>query len=149
MISKSNNFFEFGLNQVFIELFSGQFLLFHAENWVQIFLTIYGKKGDAYYKDVVARTEYVLTDFLISKVFAILCHQGEDDVNNTNYQALLDTFIEVLQVDLEVENIPLIVATILYFWFEQLPKRISIQQTQNIHQIENQIKVMLNQQVQS
>lgn len=91
---------------------------FHNNKW---------NKGDVYYEDAVARTEFVLKNFPNSKLAAILWHQGEDDVNNTNYQTQHDKFIQQLREDLSAENIPFIVGGMVPFWVEQLPQRISTQ----------------------
>ena len=91
---------------------------FHNNEWNQ---------GNYFYADAVARTEFVLQNYPNSQLSAILWHQGEDDVNNTTYQAQQDSFINEIRKNLTAENVPFILGGMVPYWVEQLPQRIITQ----------------------
>lgn len=80
------------------------------------FLNNKWNKGDSFYNDAVARTLFVLTNYPNSKLSAILWQQGENDVNNTNYQNELDDFIFEIRNDLNAQNIPFILGGMVPAW---------------------------------
>lgn len=83
--------------------------------------------GDDLYEDAVYRVNYALTNFPDSKLVAILWHQGEKDVGNKKYQALLDSMIVNLRRDCgnDGTSLPFVLGRMIPYWVDQSAIRIS------------------------
>jgi hypothetical protein len=81
--------------------------------------------GDTLYNDALTRTNYVLNKYK-SKLVAVLWHQGENDIFNTNYQATLDSMITNLRKDIVGNNndVPFILGGMVPYWSNQDTNRI-------------------------
>lgn len=82
-------------------------------------------KTNDLYEDAVARVNHVLETYPGSELTAVLWHQGETDVvlNNPDYAARLDAFINNLRADIGADQIPLIVGGMVPYWVQQVPDR--------------------------
>ena len=91
------------------------------------FLNNYWNPGDTLYQDAVARTNFVL-DNCNSKLVAILWHQGENDIENPDFQKRLDTMIVKMRKDLRGENnkVPFILGGLVPYWTSQDNSRIRL-----------------------
>lgn len=69
----------------------------------------------ALYTDMIERVQQTLKKYPNSTVKAILWHQGESDVGNTNYSNLLDNFILKSRTDISQE-FPFIVGGMVPYW---------------------------------
>jgi hypothetical protein len=82
------------------------------------------KVGDTLYNDAVMRTNLVLNKFNC-KLAAILWHQGESDIGNSNYQQNLDSMIVNFRKDVAGGNqIPFILGGMVPYWVQQDTSRI-------------------------
>ena len=102
-------------------------LIIPCAKWGTSFIENDWNKGDKLYRDAIERTNYVLSHFRKSKLTAILWHQGESDIENSNYQTDLDNFILNIRKDINQENTPFILGGMVPFWVKQNSKRIAIQ----------------------
>lgn len=92
-------------------------------------------KGDDLYTDAVDRVQSILLRNKESRLLAILWHQGEKDIDNSNYQDSLDDFITNIREDLNAQNVPFIVGGMVPFWVAKEERRQRIQ-----HIIKNTIE---------
>lgn len=81
--------------------------------------------GDLY-QDMIDRYLFIVDKYPNSKLKALLWHQGEADIGNSNYSTLLDNFIKQTRIDLK-EDIPFIVGGMLPSWVKQNKERLIIQ----------------------
>lgn len=82
-------------------------------------------KSNDLYEDAVARVNHLRDTYPNSELAAILWHQGETDVilNNPDYGASLDGFINNLRTDIAAEQVPLILGGMVPYWVQQAPDR--------------------------
>ncbi len=83
--------------------------------------------GDFYYKDAVARTNYVMSRFPNAKLKAVFWQQGEKDAgeNNRHYQENLDCMIKAMRSDIAAagDHTPWLMGGMVPYWVEQKKKR--------------------------
>lgn len=65
-------------------------------------------KGDDLYTDAIERVEHVFKTYPGSDLKVILWHQGEDDLNDPDYQTKLDAMILNIRNDLNLPDVPFI-----------------------------------------
>ena len=81
-------------------------------------------RGDDLYEDAVSRTKYVLSQFPGSDLKTILWHQGEDDIDNPEFQRALDSMIVNFRMDLHTQSIvPFILGGMVPYWSDQSEAR--------------------------
>lgn len=82
-------------------------------------------KTNALYEDAVARVNHVLAQYPNAVLTAVQWHQGETDVvlNNPDFQASLDQFINDLRTDIGHPEVPLIVGGMVPYWVQQATNR--------------------------
>lgn len=71
------------------------------------------------YKDLIERVNFVKQKHPKSIIKAVLWHQGEADTGLTNYDILLDKFINSIRKDLKSESLPFILGGMVPFWVSQ------------------------------
>ena len=69
------------------------------------------------------RVKYVISNFPNSQLVAILWHQGEMDVGNTEYKKDLDTFIKDIREELDCVNTSFILGGMVPYWVNQTQGR--------------------------
>lgn len=79
------------------------------------------------YTDMIERVQKTLEKYPGSQLKALLWHQGESDVGNSNYATLLDGFILQTRRDLKT-NLPVIVGGMVPFWVAKTQARMHQQQ---------------------
>ncbi|PQA93677.1 hypothetical protein B0A69_11800 [Chryseobacterium shigense] len=85
-------------------------------------------KNTTLYNDAVKRTLTALNNNPGSSIKGILWHQGEHNVNTTNYTTLLDKFIGDIRRDLNDPNLPIVLGGMVPFWVNRHPSRIAQQE---------------------
>ena len=91
---------------------------FRANQW---------NKGDYLYEDAVMRVNYLLKKNSNNRLLAVLWHQGESDVGQSNFQGNLDHFIEDIREDLGDKELPFILGGMVPYWVNKNQKRIDQQ----------------------
>lgn len=84
-------------------------------------------KGNDLYQDAVLRYTKFQRNFPNSKLVAVLWHQGEEDVENPNYQHQLDQFIVDFRKSIQSPQVPFILGGMVPYWVEQDANRQHIQ----------------------
>ncbi|MCB0754631.1 MAG: sialate O-acetylesterase [Flavobacteriales bacterium] len=93
------------------------------------FIDNHWNKGNDLYQDAVMRVNHVLTKYPDAVLSAVLWHQGETDIflQNPDYQASLDQFINDLRTDIGHPEVPLIVGGMVPYWVDQETERQAVQ----------------------
>lgn len=92
------------------------------------FMNNFWNSSNTCFQDAAARTRFVLNKYRRSKLVAILWHQGENDIDNLNYQADLDYFIQGLRNELAANVTPIILGGMVPYWVSLDSNRMATQQ---------------------
>lgn len=83
--------------------------------------------GGSQYQDLIDRVNYVQSAFPNNELKAILWHQGESDIKNSDYEKELDAFIGNIRTRIGHEDLPFILGGMVPNWVSKEPAHQSIQ----------------------